>query len=268
MAHNKPPSIAEARLFLEHLRAANDGTAPPSLLGGVLAQIGAGDRYAFVDTLIGPLFVAYNEVGISTVIQADGADEFERAFRARFKRPIRPAGELPADLADALKDQLTGTAAPDVRFDLRGLSEFERDVLLKAREIPRGEVRPYSWIAGEIGRPKAVRAVGTALGNNPVPLLIPCHRVVRSDGRIGEYILGTETKRAVLKAEGLEPDVLETIARAGVRYYADESDHTFCYPTCGGIYKRASRRYVTFHSAREATAAGFSPCADCRPAYH
>jgi O-6-methylguanine DNA methyltransferase len=54
-------------------------------------------------------------------------------------------------------------------------------------EIPPGEVRPYSWIAREIGRPGAVRATGSALAKNPVPLLIPCHRVVRSDGRIGKY---------------------------------------------------------------------------------
>ena len=53
---------------------------------------------------------------------------------------------------------------------------------MKALEIPRGEVRPYGWIAAEIGRPKAVRAVGTALGHNPIPLIVPCHRVVRSDG--------------------------------------------------------------------------------------
>ena len=66
-------------------------------------------------------------------------------------------------------------------------NEFERAVLEKALEIPRGEVRPYSWIASEIGRPKAVRAVGSALAHNPVPLVMPCHRVVRADGMIGQY---------------------------------------------------------------------------------
>jgi O-6-methylguanine DNA methyltransferase len=80
--------------------------------------------------------------------------------------------------------------------------------LIKAREIPAGQVRPYGWIASEIGRPKAVRAVGTALGRNPVPLLIPCHRVVRTDGRVGDYAFGPPAKRALLAAEGLDPDAL------------------------------------------------------------
>ena len=69
-------------------------------------------------------------------------------------------------------------------------------MLTKTLEIPSGEVRPYGWVAREIGRPKAVRAVGSALGRNPVPVLIPCHRVVRSDGHVGNYGLGVPMKRA------------------------------------------------------------------------
>ena len=87
-------------------------------------------------------------------------------------------------------------------------------VWTKALEIPRGEVRPYGWIAAEIGRPRAVRAVGTALGHNPVPLIVPCHRVVRTDGTIGQYSLGGPgNKRTILAAEGLDPEALEAAAR-------------------------------------------------------
>ena len=82
------------------------------------------------------------------------------------------------------------------KVDLRGLSEFEQAVLLKAREIPRGQVRTYGWIASEIGRPLAVRAVGTALRKNPVPIFIPCHRVVRSDRQLGQYALGGTEQKA------------------------------------------------------------------------
>ena len=104
----------------------------------------------------------------------------------------------------------TVTAGSAIDLDLRGHTDFERDVWAKALEIPTGEVRPYGWIAGEIGRPKAVRAVGTALGHNPVPLIVPCHRVVRSDGTIGQYSLGgPANKRTILRAEGLDPDGLE-----------------------------------------------------------
>src|SRR5262249_39660482 len=149
-----------------------------------------------------------------------------------------PAERPPEALAAALEQQLRGGSPRSGRgrtlaFDLRGLSEFERAVLLKALEIPRGEVRPYAWVAREIGHPKAVRAVGTALAHNPLPLLIPCHRVVRSDGRIGDYGLGgSGAKRTVLAAEGVDPEALEGLARAGVRFWGSETTHIYCFPTC------------------------------------
>ncbi len=94
------------------------------------------------------------------------------------------------------------------------MTEFERAVLLEALEIPRGEVRTYGWIAAQIGHPAAVRAVGTALRKNPVPVLIPCHRVVRSDGHVGEYALGgSDAKRRILAAEGIGSDDIVRLAR-------------------------------------------------------
>ena len=105
----------------------------------------------------------------------------------------------------AIQRRLDGDRHIRIDLDLRGRTAFERDVWSKALEIPRGEVRPYGWIAAEIGRPKAVRAVGTALGHNPVPLIVPCHRVVRSDGLLGQYSLGGPgNKRTILAAEGVD----------------------------------------------------------------
>ena len=116
---------------------------------------------------------------------------------------------------------------------------------MKALEIPRGEVRPYGWIAAEIGRPKAVRAVGTALGHNPVPLIVPCHRVVRSDGYIGQYSLGgPANKRAILAAEGADPDGLEGLARAGIRYFGSDTTRIFCLPTCHDA-RRVTDRHLS-----------------------
>ena len=138
------------------------------------------------------------------------------ATTPRSRRPISPgrAGPpsaptgCPIDLATAIARRLGGDRRVRIDLDLRGHTDFERDVWHKALEIPRGEVRPYGWIAAEIGRPKAVRAVGTALGHNPVPLIVPCHRVVRTDGSIGQYSLGgPENKRTILEAEGLDLDV-------------------------------------------------------------
>lgn len=86
----------------------------------------------------------------------------------------------------------------------KGFSEFEKDVYKAVFDIPRGEARSYKWIAKKIKRPKAYRAVGNALNKNRYPGVIPCHRVIKSDGTIGGYAKGTHLKRRLLKTEGLD----------------------------------------------------------------
>lgn len=80
-------------------------------------------------------------------------------------------------------------------------TEFEKEVWLSLMEIPFGETRSYKWVAGKIGRPAAVRAVGRALSKNPVPIVVPCHRVIESDGSIGGYSSGVNTKIRLLEIE-------------------------------------------------------------------
>ncbi len=82
------------------------------------------------------------------------------------------------------------------------LTGFEKDVYRAIAKIPRGEVRSYGWVAGQIGRPGAYRAVGSALNKNPYPVIIPCHRVVRSDGSLGGFARGPAAKRKLLEREG------------------------------------------------------------------
>jgi methylated-DNA-[protein]-cysteine S-methyltransferase len=188
-------------------------TAPPTLLPGVLTALDLADQYVSIEAPIGPVYVAFNSSGVSAVTQAPDAPAFERSFETQFGRRVFPAQSqerLVEDLQGALAGRRTS-----LTFDLRGLSPFERDVLMKALEIPRGEVRPYAWIAREIGRPRAVRAVGTALAHNPIPLFIPCHRVVRSDGVIGNYGLGgPANKRALLTWEGVDLAAVERRGRS------------------------------------------------------
>jgi O-6-methylguanine DNA methyltransferase len=156
------------------------------------------------DSLIGPVWVASTRDGVSFLRAAAGLSDdearqvFQEAYRRRFGRPLRPLDELPKGLEAALH----GDASATPRLDLGGLTDFQRDVLAATRTIPAGETRPYAWVAAEIGRPGAVRAAGTVLATNPVPLLIPCHRVVPSHGDIGRYIFGTPAKRRLLAAEG------------------------------------------------------------------
>ncbi len=189
------------RQLLTDLRALGTVKAPPRLLDGVLRDLGLGDTYTSLPSPLGPVFVAWNRLGVSAVMKTATGEEFEQRFEDRFRRIPTWADTAPDDLGS--------------RFDLRSVTEFERAVLLKAREIPRGQVRTYGWIARQIGHPAAVRAVGSALRKNPVPVLIPCHRVVRSDGFIGEYALGgSDNKRAILTAEGVALEGLRATLRA------------------------------------------------------
>ncbi len=84
-----------------------------------------------------------------------------------------------------------------------GVTEFQRKVYEATSRIPRGEVRSYKWIAERIGNPKAYRAVGNALNRNPLPIVVPCHRVIKSDGGLGGFAGGVRLKRKLLRAEGI-----------------------------------------------------------------
>jgi len=248
------------------LRASGRVRAPATLLPAVLARLGLSDRYWRLESPLGPVYVAHSKAGISMVTRAKSPEEFERAFFRSYGRAVRRERSAPPASVRTLLKNLKSPERRLLHYDLRGLSEFERAVLLKALEIPDGEVRPYSWIAKEIGRSEAVRAVGSALAKNPVPLLIPCHRVVRADGHLGQYSMGgPRNKRTLLRIEGAQPETLEKLATSGVRYLGNEQQHHYCYPTCGGIATLVISNKVRFHTEREAAAAGYTPCGACRP---
>jgi len=188
--------------FNSALRALRAAKAPDSLAMGVYERLGLRDSYVRMATEIGDVYVAYGKDGVVAVRRAKDEAAYAAWHAREFGRtPVREK-KPDATLLERLRKNLAGERAARVRVDLRGLSAFQRAVLEKAREIPRGEVRPYAWLAKQIGHPRAVRAVGSALAKNPVPLIIPCHRVVRSDGTVGDYIFGSPAKRALLTFEG------------------------------------------------------------------
>ena len=106
------------------------------------------------------------------------------------------------DLMERLKVYFSGhrTTFPD-KLDLSQATHFQREVWEITRLIPYGETRSYAWVAQQIKRPKAVRAVGQALSKNPLPIIVPCHRVVASDGKLGGFGGGVEMKRYLLSLE-------------------------------------------------------------------
>ncbi len=256
----------DARFWVHQLRDLGHVQAPDTVMPSVLERTGHRDAYAQCDSPIGPVYVAYNGLGISAVLTATSDDEFEAALQNRFNRPLRRVESLPEALASLWQQQWQSPSRSTLPVDLRGLKDFEQAVLHKAQEIPRGEMRPYAWVAREIGHPKAVRAVGTALGHNPIPLLIPCHRVGKSDGRIGNYVFGTAAKQVILDYEGIDVAEVERMARSGKRYYGSDTTHIYCYPTCRHARRITEQHRVEFRSDADASRSGYRPCKVCRPA--
>jgi len=240
--------------------------APPAVGFGALVDAGLADRYAAIETPLGRAFVAWNGRGVSWIGRAADGAAFEARFRADVGRDIARAEAVPERLSRAIASRIAGNRRVRIKLDLRGHTAFEVAVWMKALEIPHGEVRPYGWIAAEIGKPKAVRAVGTALAHNPVPLVVPCHRVVRSDGMIGQYSMGgPDAKRRVLSSEGLDTRWLEAEAAAGHRFTGSDTTHIVCNPTCRDARRVTPQHRVTFASLGAAASAGYRPCLHCRP---
>jgi methylated-DNA-[protein]-cysteine S-methyltransferase len=219
-------------------------------------------RWVRVPGPVGDLYVASTDRGIAYVRQATATgSEFGEEFRQRFARPLQPASRPPAGLLAALR---TGRAT-GLRFDLGGLTGFEQSVLRAALTIPKGQTRPYSWVAAQIGRPGAVRSVGTALAHNPVPVLIPCHRVIRADGDLGGYVFGAPVKRRLLEGEGANLAEVRELARRGVHYLASDTTGIVCFPGCPNARRISAAHRHGFGSVAEAAAAGYRPCQRCRP---
>jgi O-6-methylguanine DNA methyltransferase len=222
------------------------------------------DRFVVVPSPLADVFVAFNNKGVRYVELAESSGEQSALidrYERRFGRPIALGSSAPSGLAKSLQTGHIG----ELRFDLSTLTPFERDVLAKTSEIPRGEVRPYGWVAAEIGRPRAVRATGSALAHNPIPLLIPCHRVVKSDGALGNYGLGTSMKEALLRFEGVDVDALHSYTSEHVRFVGSNTTHIVCYPTCRAARQIGARHRIAFSSLGGAQASGFRPCKLCRP---
>jgi O-6-methylguanine DNA methyltransferase len=178
----------------------------------------------------------------------------------------RELPELDNDTSTRMLDYFNGTPNT-VSIDLSAVtSTIQQFTLAKLLEIPYGEVRPYAWVAKEIGQPRAVRAVASAVARNPVPVLVPCHRVVRTDGHIGNFSLGgAEVKRQLLQHEGVDIDRLERLAHRNVRFIADKETNIFHLPTCHSGPHIDSSMLLEVKSQIEASNTKLDPCTKCRP---
>ncbi|MGH2621956.1 MAG: methylated-DNA--[protein]-cysteine S-methyltransferase [Anaerolineales bacterium] len=160
---------------------------------------------SLAESSVGALLVAVSARGVVAVDFGDHEARFVGRLRQVFGvEPIRSA-ERAGPAVRQLDEYVQGTrTAFDLPVDLGACSDFQRRVLKAAAAVPRGRLATYGEIAARIGAPHAARAVGQALARNPVPIIVPCHRVVAADGSLTGYSggAGVETKAILLRLEG------------------------------------------------------------------
>jgi O-6-methylguanine DNA methyltransferase len=184
------PSCDLAKRVVEHIATIKAKTRSPIVLSAV-------------STPIGRLYVGFKEnriayIGFDT---GDPIDVIRQRVEMRLRRPVL-VGEAPPWLQPTLEGFFVTWRVDDGVLDISDLTPFEQAALRAAARIPPGEVRSYAWVATQIGRPRAARAVGRVMARNPVPLLFPCHRVVDSSGGLHDYYYGLDMKARLLKMEG------------------------------------------------------------------
>lgn len=239
------------------------GGLPDGISEGVALGTGLADGYDLYPSPVGDVVVTFNIEGVSSVDLATKG--YEARFAERHGRRLLRA-EPPADWGRHIPEAMEAGTPGRLPVDLRSRTPFQARVLRIAASIPRGEVRPYGWLAREADRPGAARAVGSTMARNPIPLIIPCHRVVRSDGHLGEYSLGgPHNKWELLTHEGVEPTRLVELAEHHVRVQGDPATGIYCHPTCHVIRASGQWNIVDFTSTAAARSAGFRPCEVCRP---
>ncbi|HEY5257542.1 MAG TPA: methylated-DNA--[protein]-cysteine S-methyltransferase [Candidatus Baltobacteraceae bacterium] len=184
------PSCDLAQRVIAHLAALRGPDATPLVLAALVTPVGRlyvgfkGERIAFV--------------GIDT---GEPLEDLRSRLERRLHRPV-VAGDPPGWLIRTIDRYFTTWRVDEGQVDLSDLTPFAQAALRAAARIPPGEVRSYAWVAMQIGKPKAARAVGQVMARNPLPLLFPCHRVVDASGDLHNYGYGLEMKARLLQMEG------------------------------------------------------------------
>ncbi|MBV8055510.1 MAG: methylated-DNA--[protein]-cysteine S-methyltransferase, partial [Deltaproteobacteria bacterium] len=143
-------------------------------------------------------------------------------------------------------------------------SAFQRRALARLRRVPAGSVISYQGLAAAIGVPSGQRAVGNTVASNPVPIYVPCHRVIRSDGSLGNYGGGPERKLKLLRAEGFGVDFQRRVPPDAV--YGHWVSRIFCRPACVAVRRAERRQWLIFANPERARRFGMRACKLCHPA--
>jgi len=227
--------------------------------------------YGIFSSPLGKILIARSELGISLVEYL----ESESAARSHLARLA--GGEMREDKAgvetvyhELLEYLDRRRTRLDWPLDLRwARSDFQRRVLTATAELPYGAVTSYAGIAQRMGTPSAVRAVAQALRRNPVPIVIPCHRVIGNGGDLTGYAGNKiSLKRTLLSLEGVPMAGRARKIERDHMYVRAGADSEYCVPTCGSLSRQSLAGLTLFGSRGHAEAVGLTPCTSCRPDLH
>jgi O-6-methylguanine DNA methyltransferase len=216
--------------------------APAGLAGRL--QEALREEPAALDVLVGRFHVEASDRGVARLSYGRGRD-------VATGRGRRHAEQARRELAEYLGGRRTFFTVP---VDLGDVGPFQGQVLAEAGRIPFGEVTSYAQLARRIGHPRAARAVGNALGANPVPVIVPCHRVIRGDGSWGHYAFGAALKTRLLALERTTPLLVGCT-----------STRVVCRRGCAHEQRVGEERRIVFASVADAVSVGYRPCKLCRP---
>jgi len=224
-------------------------------------------RMAVIDSSIGSLVAAQSTRGLVALrfMDSDDTAALLAALRQRFElvEDDAVAVEIGREIEQLMDGDSDPISARAVDLSLVE-SDFQRRALRRLRRVPAGSVISYRGLAAALGVPSGQRAIGNSVATNPVPIYVPCHRVIRSDGSIGNYGGGPERKLRLLRAEGFGVDRQRRVPPEAV--YGHWVSRIFCRPTCSSVRRAERRQWLIFADPERARAFGMRACKLCHPA--
>lgn len=224
-------------------------------------------RVAVIYSSIGRLLAAQSTRGLVALkfMDSDDSADVLAALRRRFDiiEDDSLAAEIGGEIEALMRGDTSAVSARPVDLSLVE-SDFQRRALSRLRRVPAGSVISYQALAAAVGVPSGQRAIGNTVASNPIPIYVPCHRVIRSDGSLGNYGGGPERKFKLLRAEGFAVDVRRRMPSEAV--YGHWTSRIFCRPTCTAVRHADRRKWLIFADSERARRFGMRACKLCRPA--
>jgi len=218
-------------------------------------------------TPLGPLLIGQSTRGLLLVRFLDTPDTTALLanLKGRFdlSENAAMAATIGAEIEHLCQGEVAAVSARPVDLSLIA-TPFQRRALTYLRKVPAGAVTTYQALAAASGSPSAQRAIGNTVAANPIPIYVPCHRVIKSDGSIGNYGGGVARKLKLLHAEGFSIARGDRVPASAV--YGHTVTRIFCRPTCPAGRRARIERMLIFPDIEKAAAAGMRPCKVCHPA--